>query len=73
MAVIYIAASLIVIIVNVAAIPSAFSAIFVGAFNPSAVAGGLAGVGGHSEILRNPRRKQQYQDCKDSYKGDFKK
>ncbi|MBE5853327.1 MAG: sodium:alanine symporter family protein [Lachnospiraceae bacterium] len=45
MAVIYIIASLIVIIVNVGNIPSAFSAIFVGAFNPSAVAGGLAGVG----------------------------
>lgn len=45
MAVIYIIASLIVIIVNAGNIPSAFSAIFVGAFNPSAVAGGLAGVG----------------------------
>ena len=45
MAVIYIIASLIVILVNAGSIPSAFSAIFVGAFNPSAVAGGLAGVG----------------------------
>ena len=45
MAVIYIVASLIVIIVNAGNLPSAFSAIFVGAFNPSAVAGGLAGVG----------------------------
>ena len=45
MAFIYIVAALIVIVCNAAAVPSAFSAIFVGAFNPSAVAGGLAGVG----------------------------
>ena len=45
MAVIYIVAALAVIVVNVSAIPEAFSAIFVGAFNPASVAGGLAGVG----------------------------
>ncbi len=45
MAVLYITASLIVIIANIGAIPTAFSAIFVGAFNPPAVAGGLAGIG----------------------------
>ena len=45
MAVIYVAASLIVILVNIADLPVAISAILVGAFNPSAVAGGLAGVG----------------------------
>ena len=45
MAVVYIVASLIVILVNIADLPVAVSAIVVGAFNPSAVAGGLAGVG----------------------------
>ena len=45
MAVIYIAASLIVIIANIGSMPEAFSAIFTGAFNPAAVSGGLAGVG----------------------------
>lgn len=45
MAVIYIVAAFIVIGANVSAVPDAFSAIFVGAFNPGAVAGGLAGVG----------------------------
>ena len=45
MAVIYIVAALAVILVNASAIPEAFSAIFVGAFNPASVAGGLAGVG----------------------------
>ena len=43
MAIIYVVAALIVIIVNITEIPAAFSAIFVGAFNPSAVAGGVAG------------------------------
>ncbi len=43
MAIIYVIAALIVIIVNITEIPAAFSAIFVGAFNPSAVAGGVAG------------------------------
>ena len=45
MAVIYIVAALIVILVNVAALPGAFAAIVKGAFNPVSVAGGLAGVG----------------------------
>lgn len=45
MAVIYIAASLVVITVNAASIPTAFAAIIKGAFNPASVAGGLAGVG----------------------------
>ena len=45
MAVIYIAASIIVIVVNIGSVPTALSAIVVGAFNPSAVAGGLVGVG----------------------------
>ena len=45
MAVIYIVAALIVIIVNVGALPGAFAAIVKGAFNPASVAGGLAGVG----------------------------
>ena len=45
MAVIYIVAALAVILVNASAIPEAFSAFFVGAFNPASVAGGLAGVG----------------------------
>ena len=45
MAVVYITASLIVILVHIADLPAAISAILVGAFNPSAVAGGLVGVG----------------------------
>lgn len=45
MAVIYIAASLVVIAVNAASIPTAFAAIIKGAFTPASVAGGLAGVG----------------------------
>ena len=45
MAVIYIVAAVIVIIVNITEIPAVISAIFVGAFSPEAVAGGLAGVG----------------------------
>ena len=45
MAVIYIAASLVVIVLNIGGIPDALSAIVIGAFNPEAVAGGLAGVG----------------------------
>ncbi len=44
MAIIYIVAALIVIIVNIGAIPAAFAAIFKGAFNPAAVSGGLVGV-----------------------------
>lgn len=45
MALIYIAAALAVIVVNITAIPEALAAIIMGAFNPSSVAGGLAGVG----------------------------
>lgn len=45
MAIIYIIAGLIVIIVNADQIPNAFYMIFVGAFNPRAVAGGMFGVG----------------------------
>ena len=45
MAVIYIVASLVVIVLNIGGIPDALSAIVIGAFNPEAVAGGLAGVG----------------------------
>jgi len=44
MAIIYIVAALIVIIVNIGAVPAAFAAIFKGAFNPAAVSGGLVGV-----------------------------
>lgn len=43
MAIIYVAASLIVIVLNITAVPAAFAAIFQGAFRPAAVAGGLAG------------------------------
>lgn len=45
MALIYIVAALIVIVVNIGALPGAFAAIVKGAFNPASVAGGLAGVG----------------------------
>ena len=45
MAVIYIAAALIVIVLNIPALPGALGAIVKGAFAPSSVAGGLAGVG----------------------------
>lgn len=43
MAIIYVIAALVVILSHIPAIPGAFKAIFVGAFDPSAVAGGLAG------------------------------
>jgi len=56
MALIYIVASIIVIVANVTAIPAAFSAIFVGAFSPSAVAGGLAGVGIKTAITKGVGR-----------------
>ncbi len=45
MACLYIVAGIVVIIMNIGAVPAAFKAIFVGAFNPASVAGGLAGVG----------------------------
>lgn len=44
MAGVYIAGSLIVILSNVAMVPEAFRQIFVGAFNPSAIVGGGAGI-----------------------------
>lgn len=45
MALIYIIISLYVIISNIKTLPSALSSIFIGAFNPSAVMGGAAGIG----------------------------
>jgi len=44
MAVIYVICGLLILIFNVTAIPGALYQIFVGAFNPQAVAGGIAGV-----------------------------
>lgn len=45
MAVIYVAGCLIILVLRIESIPSAFRSIFVGAFNPSAVLGGAAGIG----------------------------
>lgn len=45
MAVIYVAGCLIILILRIESIPSAFRSIIVGAFNPSAVLGGAAGIG----------------------------
>ncbi len=56
MAVIYIVAALAVIVLNFDAIPAAFEAIFVGAFNPASVAGGLAGVGIKTAITKGVGR-----------------
>ena len=56
MALIYISASIIVIICNITALPEAFSAIFRGAFAPSSVAGGLAGVGIKTAITKGVGR-----------------
>ena len=56
MAVIYIIASLVVILVNVSGIPAVFAAIFEGAFNPASVAGGLAGVGIKTAITKGVGR-----------------
>jgi len=44
MAVIYVVCSLLLIICNIKMIPEAFRLIFVGAFNPAAIGGGLLGV-----------------------------
>ncbi|MEG0780023.1 MAG: sodium:alanine symporter family protein [Oscillospiraceae bacterium] len=44
MAIIYILASLTVIILNIGRLPSVLSSIFVGAFNPTAVCGGVVGI-----------------------------
>ena len=56
MALIYIVASFGVIIMNAGAIPEAFAAIFKGAFAPSSVAGGLAGVGIKTAITKGVGR-----------------
>ena len=56
MALIYIVAALGVIIMNIGAIPEAFAAIFQGAFAPSSVAGGLAGVGIKTAITKGVGR-----------------
>ena len=56
MAVIYIVASLIVIIVNIGAVPAAFAAIVKGAFAPASVAGGLAGVGIKTAFIKGVGR-----------------
>jgi len=56
MAVIYIVASLIVIIVNIPSIPSAFAAIFVGAFTPEGVVGGAVGIGIKAAITKGVGR-----------------
>lgn len=56
MAIIYIVASLIVIALNITSVPAAFSAIIRGAFSPSSVAGGLAGVGIKTAITKGVGR-----------------
>lgn len=56
MAIIYVLASLCVIIFNITAIPHAFAAIFKGAFAPASVAGGLAGVGIRKAITKGVGR-----------------
>jgi AGCS family alanine or glycine:cation symporter len=44
MAIIYVTAGLIIIFVNLSAVPAAFTAIFNGAFSPEGIAGGVIGV-----------------------------
>ncbi len=56
MAVVYILAALVVIFVNIGEVRCAFGAIFAGAFNPSSVAGGLAGVGIKTAITKGVGR-----------------
>lgn len=56
MAVIYVVASIIVIAVNFAQIPAAFSAIFVGAFNPQAIVGGVVGMTIRQAIVKGVGR-----------------
>ena len=56
MAVIYVVSSVIVIAFNITELPTALSAIVIGAFNPSAVAGGLAGVGIKTAITKGVGR-----------------
>ena len=52
MAVLYIAASLGVILMNLSAVPEALAAIFTGAFAPAALAGGLAGISIKTVIVK---------------------
>ena len=56
MAIVYTIASLIVIICNITAIPEVFSVIIRGAFAPSSIAGGLAGVGIKTAITKGVGR-----------------
>ena len=56
MAVIYIAGSIVVILCNIGSLPTAISAIVVGAFHPASVAGGLAGVGIKTAITKGVGR-----------------
>ena len=56
MAVVYVISSVVVILFNITELPSALSAIVIGAFNPSAVAGGLAGVGIKTAITKGVGR-----------------
>ena len=56
MAVIYIFASLCVIILNIGSVPAALAAIVKGAFAPASVAGGLAGVGIKTAITKGVGR-----------------
>ena len=56
MAFIYIVAALAVIIVNITSVPDVFAAIVRGAFAPSSVAGGLAGVGIKTAITKGVGR-----------------
>ena len=52
MALLYIAASLGVVLLNLDAVPEAFASIFTGAFAPASVAGGLAGVGIKTVVIK---------------------
>ena len=52
MAVLYIAASFGVILMNLSAVPEALASIFTGAFAPASVAGGLAGIGIKTVIVK---------------------
>ena len=56
MAILYVIASLGVVILEADRIPTAFAAIFKGAFNPASVAGGLAGVGIKTVITKGVGR-----------------
>lgn len=56
MAVIYVVAALVVIFFHLEGLPGVFKAIFVGAFSPSSVAGGLAGVGIKTAITKGVGR-----------------